>query len=150
MTKPSEAFHGGRPTPAGDIRRRSKGASSEGEVFHVATAAATNAYGGDLRIPVHPLAGSVSAMSISYKLEAGEKSREFSLSMSESSLCVIQGAGRIRIGEEEHGFAVGDLAFVPVQGRFVIQNSGDEPLVVVGLISPPDPDMLRAAGLWPE
>ena len=120
----------------------------KGGVFQVATAASTNAYGGTLRIPVHPETGSGSAMGISYELAPGEASREIRLAMSECGLCALQGDGMVRIGEKEQGFAVGDLAFVPARTTFVIRNTGDTPLVIAGLISPPDPDMLRIAGLW--
>ncbi len=150
MSQPSETFHGGRPVPADELRRRSSGVRPGGRVFEVKTAAATTAYGGELRIPVHPMAGSVSSMGVSYKLGPREKSREFVLPISECGLSVVQGTGKIRIGEEEHDFAVGDLAFVPVQGKFAIENTGDEPMVMVGLISPPDANILRTAGLWME
>lgn len=148
MTKPNEVFHSGRPGSVDEVRGRSHGARSKGEVFHVASSPATTAYGGELRIPIHPLAGSVSAMAISYKLEPGEKSRVIVFGMSECGLSVVQGQGKIWIGETAHEFAVGDLAFVPVQARFSVANTGDDPLVMLGLISPPDPNMLRAAGLW--
>lgn len=91
--KPHEVFHGGVPASASEVRRLSNGVRSKGQVFHAASAVSTTAYGGELRILVHPLAGSVSAIPVSYKLEPGESSRE---------------------------------------------------------ISPPDPNMLRAAGLWTD
>jgi mannose-6-phosphate isomerase-like protein (cupin superfamily) len=150
MTKPNEDFHSGRPASSEEERLRSTGVRTKGQVFHVESAPAFTDYGGELRIPVHPLAGSVSAMAISYKLEPGEKSRVIVLSMSECGLNVVQGQGKIWIGETAHEFAVGDLAFVPVQARFSVANTGNEPLVLLGLISPPDPNMLRAAGLWLE
>ena len=126
------------------------GPSSRGQVFQVAAAAATTAYGGELRIPVHPRAGSVSVMGISFKLEPGERSREFLLPISECGLSVVQGRGRIRIGEDEHPIEVGDLAFVPSYRKFAIENAGEEPMVLLGLVSPPDVGILRAAGLWTD
>ena len=150
MPKPSELFHGGRPAPAAGAGRRPSGVRSKGEVFHVASSSATTAYGGELRIPVHPAAGSVSSMAISYKLEPGQRSRETALTISECGLCVVQGRGRVRIGKSNHEVVVGDLAFIPVQKKFSIENTGEEPLVMLGLITPPDPTMLRLAGLWAE
>ncbi len=148
MSKPNEVFHGGQPVDAGEVRSHPSGMRKEAKVFNVGTAPATTVYRGELRIPVHPLAGSVCAMGISYKLEPGERSRQFLLPVSECGLSVVQGRGKIRICDVNHDIEVGDLAFVPVQGRFTIENNGDEPLVLLGLITPPDSDILRVAGLW--
>ncbi|MCL5959576.1 MAG: hypothetical protein M1358_09730 [Chloroflexi bacterium] len=150
MQQPSEAFHGGRPASAEELRLRFDGSRSDAQVIEVGASVATTAYGGELRVPVHPLIGSVSSMAISWRLEPGERTSEAVLPISECGLCVVQGRGRILIGEDENHFYVGDLAFVPVQGRFAIENTGGEPMVILGLISPPDANILRAAGLWIE
>jgi mannose-6-phosphate isomerase-like protein (cupin superfamily) len=87
-------------------------------------------------------------MGISHRLGVGERTKEIVLPISECGLSVVQGVGKIQIGEDEYDFTVGDLAFIPVRRRFVIENTGDEPMVVLGLISPPDVSILRTTGLW--
>lgn len=50
---------------------------------------------------------------------------------------VLQGTGKVRIGDEEQSLTAGDAAFAPSGVLHAIRNSGTERLIVMAILSPP-------------
>jgi mannose-6-phosphate isomerase-like protein (cupin superfamily) len=49
---------------------------------------------------------------------------------------VVQGTGRLRVGDDERDIAVGDCAVIPPGERHTIANTGEEPLRILCCCAP--------------
>ena len=52
---------------------------------------------------------------------------------------VLQGSGRLTVGEERSHFQAGDLALAPAGVEHSLRNDGPEKLVVLVIFAPPPP-----------
>ena len=70
------------------------------------------------------------------KVAVGNQSIPHTLAQSETYY-ILEGQGKIFIGEEEANLQKGDLVFVPAKKEQFIQNIGSTELVFLVIVSPP-------------
>ena len=70
-------------------------------------------------------------------LMPGEASETHALTFSDETYIFLAGEGRIHIGDDEAEVIAGDIVHIPATAAQWLENTGEEPLMFLCVVSPP-------------